>query len=128
MSSIDSTFVPTRPLIMPCHLDPSMVDPQHAAAHHHLDLRTDQAPRNAVVVGVDVNAAVVRHAADHLAYLSEWRTPAQETQRQSLLTLKTYDRRLTGRAVYASVGHLAHPPCQMRLQRCPACEASPGNG
>src|SRR4051812_43568429 len=52
---IDGAFVPTQPLIMSCHLDPSMVDPQHAAAHHHLDLRADQAPGNAVMVGVDVD-------------------------------------------------------------------------
>src|SRR3954451_20408039 len=55
-------------------------------------------------------------------------TLTEAAQGRGLVALEARDRRLAGRAVDAPVGHLAHPPGEMRLERRPAREAPPGDG
>ena len=94
----------------------------------HLNTLADQPPGHAVGVGVDLDGAVRMHLAGELAPLPERRPAVDRPQGRRLVALEARDRRLAGRAVDAPVGHLAHPPGEMRLERRPAREAPPGDG
>src|SRR5947199_755811 len=128
MVSIPGAMSTDATLAEPGNLDLRLVDPHLAAADHDADRCADQAPWHAVVVGVDVHAAVVLHAPDQLAHLPERRPTGQRPQRRRLVAPEARDRRLARRAVDADVGHLARPPGQVRLQRRPAREAPAGDG
>ena len=121
-------LAPTPPLPVARHLRARVADPHLAVVDHDADLRADQLPGHAVVVGVDVHAAVVLHAAGQLAHLPERWPAAEWPQRLALLTLEPHHRYLARGAVHALVGDLAHPPRQVRLQRRPAGEAPARDG
>ena len=128
MGRIDGALAPTPPLPVARHLRARVQDPHLPAADDDADRGADQRPRHAVVVGVHVHAAVVLHPPRQLAHLPERRPAGQRPQRRRLVALEARDRRLARGAVHARVGHLAHPPGQVRLQRRPAREAPAGDG
>ncbi len=64
----------------------------------------------------------------HLAHLPERRAAVQRAKHGGLVPFEPHDRRLTRRAVHPNVGHLAHPPGQVGLQRPEGCEAPARDG
>ncbi len=115
--SIDGALATAEAFVVAGDLEPGMVDADLPAINRHADLGANQLPRHTVMVVVDAHAGVVLHTPGQLAQLMERRTADQRTQGLPLIALEPRDRRLARRAVHPRVGHLAHPPGQMCLQR-----------
>ena len=128
VTPINDALAAAQASVVARHLDPGMVDADLATSYLHGDLGADQLPWHAVMVGIDVDAGVVLHAPGQLAELAKRGTTVQQAQRLLLIALEPHHRRLAGRTVHPRVGHLAHPPGQVRLERAPRCEAPAGNG
>ena len=123
MGALDCPLAAAKAPVVAGDLRACVVDADLAPADHHADLGADQPPRDAVVVRVDVHAGVALYAPGQLAHLSERRTAVEWAQRRGLLAREPRDRCLACRAVYPHVGHLAHPPGEVSLQRAPRGKA-----
>src|SRR5205823_13220806 len=71
-------------------------------------------------------SAVSLSRVSELSRLS-WSIIMTSRERRRFLPLETHQRYLAGGAVHPHVGDLAHPPDEVRFQRCPADEGMTGN-
>src|SRR6185369_3064995 len=99
----------------------------HLLAHEHRDALANQPPRHAVAVGFDLDARVRVHAPHALAKRLESGTAHDRPKRGSFLALEALERRLAGGAMDSHVGHLAHPPRQVRCELNERFEAMTGD-
>lgn len=98
-----------------------------AGENHNLHTLTDQAPRNRVTVGVEVDSAVWAHFANQVAQLPERRTAAKWAKGAGFVC-EANERELARGAVDAHVSDLAVPLLEVRNERTPACEAAASHG
>jgi hypothetical protein len=110
------------------HLLAAVADGDAALRHNDLHTLADQPPRHAVAVAVDLDRAIGLHPAHQFAQLTERRATVELLQCRGLFALEAQQRCFAGGAVNPAVGDFAHPPLQMRLKRCPACQVMAGNG
>ena len=69
MGAVHGALAAAMAFVVPGHLCPRMLDAHFATADNHADLRANQPPRHAVVVGVHINAAIILHPPHELAKL-----------------------------------------------------------
>jgi hypothetical protein len=123
---LDRSLAPALTLGMTGNLDPAMHDAQFAGGDLSRDQRTNQPPRDAVAVGIEVDAAVGVDPSHHLPHLAEWGPARQRLQSTPLVASEALERRLACRAVDADVGHLPQPPREVTLKLGPGGEMAAG--
>ena len=106
VGTVDGPLAPATPLGMSGDFGTGMQDQNLAGLDPGGDGASDQAPGHAVMVGVEIDAAVAMDTPHHLAELSEGRASRERPQRRRLISVETLDRCLADRAVDAPVGDL----------------------